>query len=441
MNFIQNSLITFVTRISLYLSTLFISIYIARVLGPESKGIYSLLINFSLILVMICLMGINSSSLYFVGSKKYRPQNVYLNGVVCVLTFITALLVIIFLFMRNIESFLLKDIPHIYIMIAVGFFPFLLLSRLLGGIFLGLNKVHIYNLANLFFSIFSLLFFLIFVIFFRLGLHGALWAYFFSVIFCFLFYYLLLMKEFPPRLKLDLRLISELVKYGFKTSLGHIFLLLNYRISYYFLNYFTDAGMVGIYSVAIAFVELILFIPESIGTVLFPKLSSLDLSKATAFTSQVARVLLFISVLGGILYYLIGGKVLLFVFGEQYSSSIAPMMIILPGIILLSLHHAFFRFFSSRGRPELTAKILFVTLLINAGLNFILIPRLNINGAAIASTVSFSICILLSILIFKKFSQVSFNEILLIKARDLSKIFKDLKLRNVTQTSLSRFSP
>jgi len=73
--FTQNALVTIITQTSSFLFGLGTSIIIARILGPEGKGIYSLAILLPSFLVYFSHLGIGHATVFYLGKRKYRKSN------------------------------------------------------------------------------------------------------------------------------------------------------------------------------------------------------------------------------------------------------------------------------------------------------------------------------------------------------------------------------
>src|SRR4030043_446600 len=86
-NFTRNTLITFITKCLYLLTGVGISVFIARTLGVEGKGIYSLAVLLPTLLVVFANLGIGSASVYFTAKNKYPikeiiSSNIILSGIV-----------------------------------------------------------------------------------------------------------------------------------------------------------------------------------------------------------------------------------------------------------------------------------------------------------------------------------------------------------------------
>ena len=74
--FTKNTLITFITRVITAIFGIIITIIIARTLGPKGQGIYSLAVLLPTTLLLFTIFGLNVSSIFYIGKKKYSPKEV-----------------------------------------------------------------------------------------------------------------------------------------------------------------------------------------------------------------------------------------------------------------------------------------------------------------------------------------------------------------------------
>src|SRR3990167_8067384 len=87
MSVLRSSLGVFATRIWGAFVGIVVSIIIARTLGPEGKGIYSLLLLAPTLLVTFGNFGLNVSNVYFYGKRNARAQDLAANSVWAALVF------------------------------------------------------------------------------------------------------------------------------------------------------------------------------------------------------------------------------------------------------------------------------------------------------------------------------------------------------------------
>jgi len=76
-------------------------------------------------------------------------------------------------------------------------------------------------------------------------------------------------------------------------------------------------------------------------------------------------------------------------YGSEFQPSVAPLLIMLPGMIAISAYAIVEPFFQSRRRPWIPVQITAGGLAANLLLCFVLIPRHGILGAAVSYTLSY----------------------------------------------------
>lgn len=425
MNFVKACINTFFTRIFVYLSMVCISIYIARILGPEARGTYALLTQFVFISVLLVDFGIQNASVYFLGKgeslSRVYPNILSLSLVASLLTSVCSLV-----FFNVLRVTFLKNISASLILIAIFSIPFKILTEISSSVILGMNKIKLLNALRITHFLLLLVTFLAFVIVLKLKLEGAMLGFVATELIMVLVYLIALSKWSRIYLGFEPTFLKKLLQYGLRGFLGPLCILLLFRLDFFLLNYFKDPKSVGFYSIAVSLVELLYLVPELIGMILFPKLTSAGSQNINRNTMQVLRVIFFVLTLATLFLFASSRWIIVLIYGRQYVASVALMRILLPGFLAMSLYYIFFSYFYSRGRPEIVTLIIFLTLLFKVILAFVLIPNWGIKGAAICSTVTYSFCALTFIVVFLKYSKTTLPEAFFIKASDWEALYKRL---------------
>src|SRR5262249_37788878 len=104
---------------------------------------------------------------------------------------------------------------------------------------------------------------------------------------------------------------------------------------------------------------------------------------------------------------------------HRYADSIAPMLVLLPGIVMMSLYLILTRLYTSRHRQEINIFAATVALAINISLNLFLIPRFGIVGAASASGVSYSVAATILLLVFRRESGTPVGRTVLVQRSEI----------------------
>lgn len=426
-NFSQKSLITFLTGIGLFVSGVLSMVIISRILGPEGKGIYSLLILIPGMIMTFGNFGLGSGNVYFVGSGKYKLQEVVSNSLV--LTVILGFLLIgIFWLMLQFDFFqnFIKNnqIPIFYLWITVLLIPLSLFLSFFQEIIRGKGEIKKYNKIKFLEGFLELILVVFFLLILKKGLAGAVFSYVLALILTAGFLFILIKKIAVFSFRLHKNLLKDSLVYGGKVYLANAISFLNYRFDMFLIAFFLNPAAVGLYSVAVGISERLFLIPGSFSTVLCPKVSASKEFEANAFTPKVVRHTLFLVIIFSFFLLILAKPLILIVFGSAFLPSIFPLIILLPGIIAFSIGGVIAADLSGRGKPQFAVYSSLACLIINLILNIILIPKWGIAGAALASSIAYWADTFVVLIAFMKISKKSLSEVLLIRKEDFYDYFR-----------------
>lgn len=184
-------------------------------------------------------------------------------------------------------------------------------------------------------------------------------------------------------------ILREAVSLGLRGQLGNLATFLNYRLDVFIVNYLLDPGQVGIYALGVAVSEAIWQIPQAVALALFPRTARTLNAGAAEFTCVVLRQVLLVSCISGIALAVISPIFVPLVFGAQFAPSVSVIWWILPGTVALSLGKVMSADLAGRSKPELSSIFAFCALAVTLILDVALIPRMGIQGAALASSAAY----------------------------------------------------
>jgi len=99
----------------------------------------------------------------------------------------------------------------------------------------------------------------------------------------------------------------------------------------------------------------------------------------------------------------------------------------LPGILFYTITSIVSSHFAGRGRPGINAIISSIAFVVTIILDILLIPRWGIIGASLATSFSYIISMLATVIFFNRVSKLGLKEILIFKRSDFSFIPKLLR--------------
>lgn len=438
MSFLKSTLVTFSTQVTTVILSIISSIVIARVLGPSGNGAYSLIILLPTLMASFGNLGIDVSNLYFAGKKKYQLYNIASNSLILAFTIGIVLSSVFLVYLHISNPPFLKEINPQHIFVATIGLPFIILISYFNLILLGENKIYQYNFINLSQAgiRFMLLLFSFFIIKAELG--GAVFAWTGGIIITAIIAVVLVLKLTKIGWSLHFLLLKDSVKFGLQGYLGNVISFLNYRLDIFLVSSFMGITFVGYYSVAANLAESLWYFPGAVGAMILSRTPRTSVEDANTFTPVVCRNTVFLTLILAIFLFSFGKIIINLLFGPSFLPALKPMWILMPGIIALSINKVLSNELTGRGKPIVGAIAGAISLVINIPLNLIFIPRWGIEGAAFASTVSYSAAAITVLYVFIKISKNSLLDLIIIKPEDLKtyiRIISNIKTPKLEKVS------
>jgi O-antigen/teichoic acid export membrane protein len=186
-------------------------------------------------------------------------------------------------------------------------------------------------------------------------------------------------------------LAREMLTFGIKAHLGRVMLVGNYRADQWILGSVAGPGPLGVYSVAVAWSESLFFLPTAFSSVQRPDLVRAAPDEARHQATRAFRHTMLLTTILGLALIVLAPFLCVVIFGEDFRASIAPLRILAlgaPGIIALKL---FGNALTAQRRPLRETSAIGVAFASMLVLDIVLIPRHAANGAAVASSIAYTI--------------------------------------------------
>ncbi|MCI0438792.1 MAG: polysaccharide biosynthesis C-terminal domain-containing protein, partial [Chloroflexi bacterium] len=279
-----------------------------------------------------------------------------------------------------------------YLLLALALIPLSLLASNLQQIFLGLERFRALNLFSIAYAILSLILLGILLWQFNTGVAGAIGARAIAVLVLAIGLFFWARRILGGvSWHLNRHYLKAAAKFGLQAHLANVVQFLNYRLDLFLVNVFVSPVAVGFYAVATEVVERLWLLSGAASTVLYPRIAAeSDESARASITAIVSRNVLWLSVAGGAIVYGLSHWVVTLLYSTEYLPTVRPLQILLPGIVAFAASRVLAHDIAGRGRPILNSYASIIGLAINLGLNLALIPRYGIEGAAWATTASYS---------------------------------------------------
>lgn len=395
----------FATRIVRFVVGFGTSFLLARVLLPEGRGQYALLVLVPGMLMALGQLGLPSAMSFFAGRGRsvadLQRLGWLLTVAISVLLVGGALAALPWL-----TSTILEPAPRDLLLVSLASLPFQFAAAFAGSTLIGRQRLRNYNLILVGQSLLMLTLVVALVGFLGMGVAGAITAYASVAVLAALATGVELARavreESGPQPAIGL---SQVLGYGFRIYPASVTGYFSYRSDVLILSAMLgDAAAIGLYTFAVSLAELTFFVPDSVSTVFYPRVASMERDAADALAPQVARFTVLITTLS-VLLLIPAAFLAVIVILPDFFGSIVPFLVLMPGIVALSISKVLAGYIGGLGLPLSVAGASGANLVINIVANLLLIPPLGIAGAALASLISYSVHAALLVLIAARLSR------------------------------------
>lgn len=405
---------TFISRFLILILSFGLVIFSTNMWGSEGKGTISIVVANLAIVGFFSSIFSGSSTSYF--ARKFKLEQVLVYSYFwSIITGITIPLVFSFTSVHDVF------LPYL---VVISILSSLLATNI--SFFVGTQNIRLFN-------VYTVLQQLIHVIFIAGLIYFAylkdVSVYFLAQGLCLfvlfgLSFFQILKKCNISQFSLSTSVFKSMFEYGWKNQFSTFIQFLNYRLSFYFLEYFEGIASVGIFSIGIAFSEAIWTITRSIAVVLY---SDVVNSKSrgesivkTKSSLKLSLTLMLIFILG---IAVIPSQIYVVVFGNEFANTKQIMLILSPGICAIAVSDMIGYYFSGIKELKILNIKSIVGLIITIVFSLILIPKFGILGACIVTSASY--CVSAAILFWKFYQSTDFKlKDYLISKSDLKELIK-----------------
>ena len=375
---------------------------LGRHLGPELYGVFGIVIS----LLTICRVLVESGTGQAI--SKYTAERRESAGAIKTQTIKTqimfAIIVFVFLFtLAPLIADLLKD-PTLtpYIRFIAFFIPVSSLYIVYFGLLNGIRafgkqaKISvIYNAIKLV-MVFAL-------VFLGLKVYGTIAGYLVASIVSLLMarHYWISQQKDDIGTRGDFE-IGKIIRFAVPVVLFSLAFNLVISLDLFFVKVILkEKAQVGFYTSAAALSKVPYFIFLALGNTLFPSIARSTSNKGSKeltkkYINQSLRYTLIFLVPCTFIISAISRDLVSLVYTDRYISAASPLSILIFGLALLSLFFILTTVITASGRPKVSLTILLVILVVNVLLNRALVPIYGLIGAALATTITGLLGVLIS---------------------------------------------
>jgi O-antigen/teichoic acid export membrane protein len=364
---------------------------VARILGPEGRGQYALLVLVPTTLVLLLHLGIGQANTFLIGRREAPVGQIAANSLLWG-SFGGALIVAGFLVVWGVwrPSFL-PNLPLSLVALSCAAVPFALVHLFASFSLLGLGQVRRYGILLLIEGIGQVAYLVLFLVIMRWGLAGATLAWTLTAVTHTAVSVAWLLGPVLSTLRPDRELLRQALDYGLRIYPAGIMQHLNLRFDQFLVEYFAGAGPLGLYAVAASLTEATWQIPIAVSTALFSRVSTTNDRQADAVTPKVLRAALALTAMEVIGLLILGRFLLSRLFGPEFEAALPALYWLLPGTLLFAVPRVLEGDLAGRGHPLVASLAMGAAVVVTVVFDLLWIPRRSIVGAAQASSLAYTV--------------------------------------------------
>lgn len=418
-------------------------IFITRILGAEGRGAYAIFQSDIDLFILLLSFSINSAIVYYIANNKLEISRLMGIGV-CFVILGTLLFIGIltsawaffdgsFIFPTGYNS------PFYVVYLIIAFF-LSISNAFISALFQGKAMFRVINILSLCNSIFNIVIFSCLYVYMYFGddkslssplhleevlalalivlsLNSLVWLYFMARYIGFKISFRLSYSEH----------IKPLLAFTIIIYLSQLINFMNYRLDLWVVEYYKGSYELGYYSLAVNVAQMFWLLSNPIQYVLIPYLVKRDEKdmESFVFLSKLNFTLVILAMIASVL---VAHIIFPLVYGAEFTHSVQPFYLLLPGILFACLTKVFSAYIFAMNKLSYNLIATIVGLAFALALDFLLIPRLGIAGASIATT--FTYFAILACTIYFLFVKMKFpsRNYYLLTVKDLSGMRGKLKI-------------
>lgn len=390
----------FGARIINILISLVVSAIVTRYLGPERYGLISYTVSF--VGLFAFLSGFSVDQVIYQLLIKKPEQEREIIGTTLVVKFISGVvayvcsLIIVFLFPHE------KIIRYMVVIIAL---PYLFSGfNVFSVVFYSKVEAKVPSLLGMV-TVIILTIFKLLVVYFNGG------VIIFSLIFVIdpllsqlLVFYMYYNKYKISGIKINVELIKEIFKTSLPLMFSSVFILIYSRIDQVMIKHMMDNSSVGIYGTMIGLAESWYFVPTMITNSVLPSIINSFTHKTNQYNKRLILLTSFLIIISLFICLAITLLAKIFVsilYGQAFISGVFSLQIYVWAGIGIAIFAVLSQHLINKNLSSIILYSSIIGMVANVIINLILIPKYGIEGAAIATLISYSL-VPISVFMFPK---------------------------------------
>ncbi len=393
MNLQRNILTTLTARVILLGLALASAVLLARLLGPEGRGLFALALLLPEWSKNLGLLGFEQANAVYAGLEPGRRRAlVWQSGAIAaVVGGIFAVGGVCFLALGAPGLPALRQAPMWLFLLPLAVVPVGLVIEYWFAILRGMNRILLLNVVEVATKAASVLLIVVFLVGFQVGVAGAVFA---DVLACLgtatLVGVLLRRVGVWGRPSVDGALWRRTAAFALPAYGGTAAAYVNYRAGEFIIAALLAPTELGFYVIAVSLAERLWVVTGAVGNALLPHLTNSP-RRDPMLPAVIARHVMLWTGAGCLVMFVLADVIIEVLFSPAFAPTAAPLRWLLPGIFTLSIGKVLVAELLAREKPSYASWATAIATVVNVAGTLTLVPRLGIAGAAISSSIAYSV--------------------------------------------------
>ncbi len=372
--------------------TLVSSVILARILGPEGRGLFALVLLLPELARSLALLGFEQANAVYAGLEPRGCrvlvwQSVAVAGVVGGGITVAGVCFIAF----GAPGFhALVQGPLWLYLLALLMVPGMLVVDYWYAIIRGMNRIALLNSVEVGSKAAALISVVVVVGLLQLGVTGAVWADAAMKIGTVVLMVVLLEHVGVwGKPSSDRHLWKRTSRFALLAYGGTIAAYLNYRIDEFIIASFLPPEQLGFYVIAFGLAERLWILTGAVANVLLPHLTNSQ-ERDPTLPAVIARHVTLWTGIACLGIFILADTIVQLLFSSAFAAAAPALRCLLPGIFVLSVGKVLVAELHAREKVHYTVWASGIAACLNIVLNVFLLARFGISGVALASSISYS---------------------------------------------------
>jgi O-antigen/teichoic acid export membrane protein len=376
--------------------------YTARYLGAEGFGILSFSIAFTSIFGVFGDLGLSPLTVREVARSKLLSDK-YLGNIAIIKIVLAITTIGLISITINFLGYSHEIVKVVYL---IAFYVILTtFSNMFYAIFQAYEKMEYQSIGQIISSA-LLLFGVFWAIHYGYNVIGFAGIYLIAGMITLVYNLLIYYWKFSlSKLTIDWHFWKPTIKAALPFFFSAIVDIIAFKIDIVMLSMMKGDVVVGWYSAAYRLIEVLIFIPATIASVVYPVLSNFYISEQQSLKLIYEKLFKYLVISGipiAVGTTILAHKIILLIYKSDFSNSVIALQILIWTIPIIFLNYVFGTILASINQQVLALKINFLSMVLNVTINMLLIPRYSFIGASIATVIT---CLMAVILFFSFLSR------------------------------------